>query len=215
MKMSKQYKYLRCNQWFHGTTLAGWKEICEKGILSNHNIGHELDFGYGFYLAPKREQAERFINNIIRVTQGNREIESEISTIFSIKENYEDQIAVVIEFSFCPIDWVEDYKYMIFGSYDDDFANFVFYNRTLNADGSNQHDFDFICGVMSDSNPIVDILRYKSGEIGETEVIESFKKPTSAKQISIHNQRLCDKLKPNRAYIIETGEELNINDYIN
>lgn len=81
--------------------------------------------------------------------------------------------------------------------------------------GENQHPHDIIFGVMSDSNPIMDIQRYKNGEISKEEVIHTFLKDTSNKQLSIHNQKICDIIKPSKAYIIHNGKELDINDYIN
>ncbi|GAA4881728.1 hypothetical protein GCM10023310_72220 [Paenibacillus vulneris] len=217
--MSDSYmKHLKKDKWYHGTTLEGWKGICEKGVLAAYNIGHELDFGYGFYLTPIKSQAEKFITTLLRVTKEDNEMLSEIGSMFSFEDNKDSKIAVVVEFDFTPLEWMarkDEYTYKILNAYDDEFAEFVFYNRTENDDGSKQHSYDYIFGVMSDSNPIIDIARYKNGEIGKEEVIESFKKSTSAKQLSIHNQKLCDIIKPSRAYVIDTGEELDINEYLN
>ena len=118
-----------------------------------------------------------------------------------------------------PLEWFEgeNYKTRIFGKYDDDFAVFVFENRTQNIYGTNQHDYDVIYGVMSDSVPTQAILEYKIGIKTKEEVLESFKKATSMKQLSLHNQKLCDIIKLSEAYTIDriTGErkELNINGY--
>lgn len=212
---SSSMKYLKSTRWYHGTTLEGWKNICKMGVQVKHNIDHELDFGYGFYLTPKCEQAEKFITTILRITGTNDPL-SQFGDLFpAIEENKESKIAVIVEFEFCPLNWVDDFKYKTLNGYDDEFAEFVFFNRLENVDGSKQHSYDFIFGVMSDSNPIIDVARYKREEIGKEEVIQSFKKSTSAKQLSIHNQGICDTIVPSKAYIIETREELNVSDYIN
>jgi hypothetical protein len=127
------------------------------------------------------------------------------------------KIPVIIEFSFCPLQWYNEnkYKFKFLSSYDDDFANFVFYNRVDNVDGNHQHDYDIIFGVMSDSVPTVLIQKYKQNDISKDEVIDALKKSTSVKQLSLHNQEICDIIKLTRAYYLNTGEELNINDYYN
>ncbi|WP_188652191.1 DUF3990 domain-containing protein [Pontibacillus salipaludis] len=183
-----------------------------KRIQVNHNIGNELDFGYGFYLTPKEQQAKDFIQDLLAYTGG----ESVLQGLpFLVKDNPEDKVAVVVEFEFTPLDWFYDdhINTMVLNSYDDEFADFVFFNRTENIYGEHQHDYKAIFGVMSDSKPNIVLSRFKNGEIGKDEVIESFKKTTSNKQLSIHTQDFCDILVPSKAYIIETGEELDVNEY--
>ncbi|MGE8079251.1 DUF3990 domain-containing protein [Peribacillus loiseleuriae] len=206
-------KYLKKNKWYHATTLSGWKEICDKKLQVNHNKNHELDFGYGFYLTPKLDQANKFIQTIISLPDDNLLLE--LDSLYQTESNQDDKVGVIVEFDFIPYDWYTDksYNHKILSTYDDEFAEFVFYNRTENIDGSNQHKFDFIFGVMSDSIPTIEIQKYRDGQIGKDEVIESLKKSTSSKQLSIHNQVLCDIIYPCRAFIIDTGEELDINDY--
>lgn len=214
-KKKNPVRYLSESKWYHGTTLEGWHNICDKGIICNYNQGHELDFGYGFYLTPIQKQAERFITTLLEIRQSQDDLLSEMDTLFTMDAENISNVGVNIEFEFVPNDWLtqKQFNHKLLNQYDDKFAEFVFFNRTVNADGLNQHDYDFIFGVMSDSNPIRDISLYNQGEIDEETVLESFKKQTSAKQLSIHNQHLCDIIKPSRAYIIETGEELNVNDY--
>ena len=62
---SKIRKYLSNDKWYHGTTLYNAKKIIDNGIIVDYNKGNELDFGYGFYLTPKKEQAESFITKIL------------------------------------------------------------------------------------------------------------------------------------------------------
>ena len=131
----------------------------------------------------------------------------------------DDDFPLILGFEFTPLEWFEgaEYNTKIFEKYDDEFAIFVFENRTENAFGSRQHNYDVIYGVMRDSIPTQAISEYKMGIKTKEEVLDSLKKATSMKQISLHNQKLCDIIKLKEAYIIDktTNErkELNINDY--
>lgn len=200
----KIINYLKNDKWYHGTTLHGWKQMCKLKVQANFNIGHELDFGYGFYLTPAFDQADSYIINLLKY---------KTSLPFDINED--KKIPLVIEFTFCPYDWYEMgiYKFKILNAYDDEFAEFVFHNRINNIDGEQQHDFDVIFGVMSDSVPTVLIERYKEQEITKEEVIENLKKSTRNKQISLHNQELCDRIIPTKVCNLATGKELSLVAY--
>lgn len=130
-----------------------------------------------------------------------------------------DDTPMILGFEFIPLEWFESdmYNTKILGKYDDEFAIFVFENRTENVYGSKQHNFDVIYGVMSDSVPTQAILEYKMGKKTKEEVLECLKTPTSMKQISLHNKNLCDIIELKEAYTIDrtTNErkELNVNDY--
>lgn len=169
----------------------------------NKDTSDALDFGYGFYLAPNKERAEYYITSMMQNTDFYKD----------------DDSPLILGFEFTPLEWFEgeDYNTKIFGKYDDEFAIFVFENRTENVFGSKQHDYDVIYGVMSDSVPTQTVLEYKMGIKTKEEVLDSLKKATSMKQISLHNQNLCDIIRLKEAYIIDktTSErkELNINDY--
>ena len=65
---------------------------------------------------------------------------------------------------------------------------------------------------MTDAIPTALMQKYFIGQITKEQVIEEFKKNTSKKQLCLHTQELCDKLKLNRAYIIN-GKELDVNEY--
>lgn len=54
-------KHLKQSKWYHATTLNGWRDICKYKLRVRHNIGNELDFGYGFYLTPILDQAKSLI----------------------------------------------------------------------------------------------------------------------------------------------------------
>lgn len=214
---SKVRKYLSSDKWYHATTLDGFKKICDMGVKADYNKGTELDFGCGFYLTPQRDRAETFIKNVL--AYDNSEVGESITESFGIpiKENQDKKIPVVIEFSFVPLAWFEEatYNYKILNAYDDEFAEFVFNNRVNNMSEENQHEFDLIFGVMSDSLPTILIQKYKNKELTKENVIEGLKKSTAVKQLSIHNQGICDIIKISKAYYVESGEELELNGKYN
>lgn len=198
-------KKLSQNMWYHGTVFSNWDSFCKNGILVdiNKDTSDSLDFGYGFYLAPTKERAEHYIKSMM-----------ENAGFYNSND-----VPMILGFEFTPLEWFEESKYKgkILGKYDEEFAIFVFENRTLNEFGTNQHNFDVIYGVMSDSIPAREIMNYKMGIKTKEEVIECLRKPTSMKQISLHNQKLCDIIKLKEAYTIDKTtskrKELDINDY--
>lgn len=192
--------------WYHGTVMSQWESICKNGILANYNkdTSDALDFGYGFYLAPSSEKAEEYITKML-----------ENSDFYDTSSQ-----PLILGFEFNPLVCFEEdgYNAKIFPAYDDEFASFVFENRTENVEGSKQHKYDIIYGVMSDSVPTLAIQGYKMGSMTKEEVLDSLKKSTSMKQLSLHNQKLCDIIKLKEAYTIldkETNErkELDVNEY--
>lgn len=193
--------------------MSGWKNICNIGVKVDYNKGNELDFGYGFYLTPNQNQAERFIKNVIKYTSD--DFLKEVEHFYPIKDDTDSKTPIVIEFELKPITYFEqdEYSSWILNAYDDDFANFVFQNRTENVNRENHHHYDIIFGVMSDSNPIIDIQKYRNNKITKEEVLERFKKHTSNKQLSIHKQEICDILNVNKVLNLESGEELDFYDY--
>lgn len=219
--MAKYEKYLKNERWYHATTLEGWKHLCDKKIDVQYNKGNELDFGYGFYLTPSQQHAEAFIRKIIELKLKQKQVDyseieglEEITGISQPVSGKDDLIPVVIEFVFCPYGYYNsEWEFQIYDKYDDAFAEFVFHNRIKNVAGEAQHGNDLIFGVMSDSIPTQLIANYKNGDVTYEDVIEGLKKTTSSKQLSIHNQGICDTIKVNRVYLVETKEELNANDY--
>ncbi|MEK1830905.1 hypothetical protein AAAC51_23320 [Priestia megaterium] len=94
--MGKFLRQLRKDTWYHGTTLEGWKLLCENKINIKYNIGNELDFGYGFYLTQNKSQAENYIRNIIKYKK--EEFGSLFEELgFGLSED--SLIPVVIEFN--------------------------------------------------------------------------------------------------------------------
>lgn len=153
-------KKLSQNMWYHGTVFSNWDSFCKNGILVdiNKDTSDSLDFGYGFYLAPTKERAEHYIKSMM-----------ENAGFYNSND-----VPMILGFEFTPLEWFEESKYKskILGKYDEEFAIFVFENRTLNEFGTNQHNFDVIYGVMSDSIPAREIMNYKMGIKTKEEVIE-------------------------------------------
>jgi len=112
---------LNQNIWYHGTTYSNWESFCSKGVIADYNkdTSDALDFGYGFYLATTKERAEHFIVSMMR----NSEFYSK------------DEKPMILGFEFIPMEWFKDMKYQtkIFYKFDDEFAEFVFGNRTENV----------------------------------------------------------------------------------
>lgn len=193
---SKIASRLSSNAWYHATTLDGFHNILEKGVLADFNRGRELDFGYGFYLTEKAKMAENYIARL-PVEPGNR---------------------VIMEFEFTPISWFEgdEIQTEVFDAFDERFAEFVFCNRECGASGEQAHAFDAVYGGMSDSKPTLLLAGYRAGEVSREEVIQSLQKGTSMKQLSLHNQNLCDTIKLVRAYCYDpetnAREELDIHE---
>ena len=194
---SKEEKFFSQSLWYHGTTLAEWKSICKSKILSDYNIGFSLDYGNGFYLSPNSIDTQKYALDTVKYNG---------STI------PDDNIPVVLEFVYTPADDIlsgSTYKY--FAKYDDDFAEFVFECRK-NYLKPKIHPYDITGGVMTDTVPTKIMQQYFANQITKEQAILEFKKNTSKKQLCLHVQKLCDKLKLNRVYIVG-GKELDINDY--
>ena len=107
-----------------------------------------------------------------------------------------------MEYTFQPLAWFESlsYKTTTFEKFDDEFAEFVFKNRLESKSNEQRHNYDVIYGVMSDSLPTQLLLEYRAGEISKEDVLNGLKKGNSMKQLSIHNQALCDTILLTGAY---------------
>ena len=189
---TKQKKILSAGTWYHATRYRDYLSLKEKGIIVDHNAGSSLDFGYGFYLTLSEKMAEDYIARLVTWDKEHPVIEIE-----------KDYMPVIIEYTLTPIEWFlgEQYNTALFPSYDDNFAEFVLLNRVNGETFIQQHNYDAIYGVMSDSLPTKLIHNYLLGEISREDVISGLKKGTSMKQLSLHNQELCNMLTMNRAYL--------------
>lgn len=188
MKEKDYIKYLKQKSWFHGTTLSEWARIRKYKVRCDFNEGSELDFGYGFYLTPTFKQAASYINRTL-----------------PYRDDYDEPI--VIEFELCLNDIINDYKHTVFLHFDEEFAKFVIQCRSHPMEKT--HDYDFILGVMTDSNPKQLFNDYRHHNISFDEVLNGLMKWNSMEQLSLHNQDLCDILRVKKVTKINTGEELD------
>lgn len=181
---NKQIKPLKQNLWYHATTMQHLQSL-KNGIQVNYNKDNALDFGAGFYLTPNKEQAENYIQRNMSFEQPD--------SIFLQSGDYDTPIIVEYHIDGLYDIFMENNKYQcnLFPKYDERFATFIFYNR---LNGEKQHDWDFIYGVQSDSNPEDVIEQYKSGGVDKEEALLELQKSTSSKQLYIGNQEFCDKL---------------------
>lgn len=180
----KKLNRLNRKKWYHGTTIEGANNIQKAGVIANYNLGSELDFGTGFYLADTYERAENYISRVpVTDEDGNMVKRTEW---------------VIIEFEINPFEILflnkGKYTFKNFSKHDVQFAKFSFDNRLNNIYNEKPHGYDIIWGVMSDSLPIKLLIDYKNGIISYDEVISQLQKPNSMKQLYIGNQEICDKL---------------------
>lgn len=190
MKEKEYQKYLNQKSWYHGTTLEGLKGIKEKGVMANYNRGNELDFGYGFYLTPTYKQAESYVKRNLPYFRVN---------------NIGDKKGVIIQFELCLKDLMDKYNHASFLHFDKDFAEFVIKNRLYPKE--RKHNYDFILGVMSDSNPYILIADYRNKIITYEDLVIGLQKWNSMEQLSLHNQNLCDILKIKEITYLNDREE--------
>ncbi|MDR1688156.1 MAG: DUF3990 domain-containing protein [Clostridiales bacterium] len=195
--VGKIKKYLSNTKWYHATTLSNWQSIHKLGVRADYNkeTSGELDFGFGFYLSNKPSSAENYIIGLKRA---------------GVLSN--NDVLTIIEFSFSPLKWFEEdiYNTYVINNHNDEFALFVYENRMYNIGGQRQHKYDAIFGVMTDSSPVDTISRHRMGELSKEQVIEAFKKTMSMKQLSLHNQDLCDIISPVRVYTIYEDDNCEI-----
>lgn len=192
-------------KWYHAT-LKRHLESLKAGIKVDHNMGHELDFGAGFYITSDLEQACKYINAQVDALNNGMSNEDFFNT--------DREVGIILEFhidNFVDIFTNPKYNCHYFSTHkhtekDIDFAEFVFKNRKNTE--KLQHSFDFIYGVQTDDKPTQLMMRYKEGEIDEQQVLEEFRKPYSFKQLSIHNQSFYDIMKIDKVYFSDTRKEL-------
>lgn len=194
---TKEEKFFKQDIWYHGTTLAEWKSICKSKILADFNIGYSLDYGNGFYLSPSEKDTQKYALDTVK---------------YNGSSLPDDNVPVVLAIKYIPLEAIligTPHKY--FAKYDDEFAEFVFQCRA-NYLSKKTHPYDITGGVMTDTVPTAIMQKYFAHQLTKEEVLEEFKKNTSKKQLCLHTQELCDKLKLVYAYIVE-GKELDINEY--
>ena len=94
--------------------------------------------------------------------------------------------------------------FICFFIYLEDFAKFILLNRLRPNDKI--HDFDLVYGVMSDSNPNILVPKVKRGNLTEAEFIKKIMEKTiSTRQLSVHNQSICDNLVMKAIHYVKEG----------
>lgn len=175
----------------------------QKGVRVDANLGNDLDFGHGFYLTNKLDDACRYIN--ARLNYQIIDEHDDVGILAPVQK-----IGVVIEFDIDTYDLFmgeNDYKTKIFPKYTNEFGTLVFDCRT-NV-GNKMHTYDFIFGVQSDGKIYDTMDRYRNGEYTRKETIEQIKNDGfSFKQLSIHNQDFCDILISSKIIDSKTKKEL-------
>lgn len=205
LETSENNNPMNQKKWYHATTKDAYVAINKYGVQADFNLGNELDFGHGFYLTSSLEEATKFIMQLKKETE-----KMELEDIPS-----KEYTPIVIEFEL-PVNlsqvWNEEYQLKVFSEEDPEFYDFVFYNRLYNKYGENHHKFDMVYGDMANSNPLKLMIAYRVGDLTEEEVKLQFRKYDNFKQLSIHKQAICDKLKITKVYMAETKKELNLDD---
>lgn len=200
----KRRRVLESKIWYHGTT-SDQIESIKKGINSKYNMEKStgLDFGFGFYLKATFEEAAKYIFELQEVERKMCSVQESDGILSNSMP-----VPIVCEFELDrpPVEYFESemYNCCLLCKYDDEFANFVFENRVQDEAGKNLHSYDMIYGVESDSKPTTEIIKYKLGISTKEEVLNTFKKSTSMKQLYIQNQSICDIIKLRAVYTFNT-----------
>lgn len=165
---------------FHVTTQQHIDSI-RSGVKFDYNRrkSDETDFGYGFYIHATRKAAVDYTKALIRHVGDNSK--------FYIAE---------FEFRCSQEEFVDDsvFKFIELNEYNNDFAEFVFNNRSNNRRGTMQHDFDIVAGCMTSGNPTDVMADYYTNVLTKEEVIDKFKTPCSRRQICLCTSKACSRL---------------------
>lgn len=159
---------------YHCTTKESCDNILKNGIIYNYNLNssQDQDFGYGFYVHTELKRAQNYCNRMCK------KIGEKPWIIMEFKVNPEIFNLKILELNY----------------YNDEFAEFIFDNRTKNIKGNYQHEYDIVSGCMSDSNPLEVIIGYDTGEYTKQESLELLKKSTSSKQVCCCTEKACSML---------------------
>lgn len=177
-----EYEFLHHDIWYHATSEVYFKRILEKGIIADCNKGSELDFGFGFYLTPSLEWVKKYAQGFNNPR--------------------------IIEFHFEPIHLLNGSdNYCFWENLNDSFADFVFDNRMnfQNTSSLCVHNYLLVGGVMSDGQQVTDFIEYRKGEISKEELYRRLCIPKEDWQLMIHDQELCNAIKPCSAFDLEGG----------
>ena len=200
MKPWKEIEFWENTTWYHATQAGFAKSIIKNGVIANINNNKPLDFGYGFYLTPNKEWATNYLIEQTAVLEGDNAIE--------------ENRGYILEFSFCPREYIGEFEYRFFEKLDYEFAKFVFQNRRYykyHIFSKCVHSYELIGGPMSDGKQIDDFLEYELHRITKGELFERLLEPKEDWQLLLHNQELCGALVLNKIYNMK-GDEIDVND---
>lgn len=130
---------------FHGSTV-------EINRIDLSKSKPNKDFGIAFYLSEEKEQAQ---------------------VMAQFKADFYNSSPVVTEFEFDE-SAVADLKYKRFEEYTEEWAHFVYNNRTMPADKP-VHDYDIVYGPIANDRVGAQITRYKQGYISFDEFLKRIK----------------------------------------
>lgn len=132
---------------YHGSNI----EIVEIDLLKSRP---NKDFGRGFYLSAKRDQAFRMAQFKTKIEGGNPSV---------TEYEFDDFLLTSGEL-----------KVKTFDAYTEEWAQFIFLNRN-NREATQQHDYDIVYGPIANDYVGVQMTKYEEGDITLAELLENLK----------------------------------------
>ena len=201
MKLWTKEEFFLNNRWFHATTKYGAARIIREGVKVKVNKNNPLDFGYGFYMTPDYDWAQKYLNETLLIDVENSEKDNGVN-------------GIVFEFGIQPSVYAKGSNVKFFSKLDNEFAKFVVKNR---IDYSKHiftkcvHNYDMVGGPMSDGNQDDAINSYFQGRITLGELYEQILIPKESWQLLIHRQYIANELRWVRLFN-EKGDEVNADE---
>ena len=181
----KEMQFRLNTTWYHGTFKDSYEHIKANGIDVGKGIAlkRKLDFGPGFYLTSRQQQAERFILGKRNASPFNKK-----------------RIPCVIVYKIDMEKLLSNFKGSYFFDFDKDFADFVSENRR--APGL-RHSYDFVFGKVADGTELVlatDL--YRENKLSEAAYLRKIvnEKFADDNQLSIHNSGISAIMKEINMY---------------
>lgn len=130
-----------------------------------------LDFGKGFYLTTSREQAERWVKNRLRSSDGHGYVNSYLFDI--------ETAAVSL-------------KMKVFETADEEWIDFVLANRMKSG---YTHNFDVVIGPVADDRVYTQFSLFEGGIISKETLIRELKSYRLVDQYLFHTEKALPHLK--------------------
>lgn len=181
----KEMQFRLNTTWYHGTFKDSYEHIKANGIDVGLGIAlkRKLDFGPGFYLTSRQQQAERFI-------LGKQNV--------SLLSKKRTPCVIVYEIDMEKL--LSNFKGAYFFDFDKDFADFVAENRR--APGL-RHSHDFVYGKVADGTELVPATDlYRQNRLSGAAYLRKIenKKFADDDQLSIHNSGISAIMKEINMY---------------